>query len=205
MAQTPPDGAVLDAGCGTGADLGTLLRAVPQGRVTGIEIEPLYAARARARFPRAEVIEGDMLALAPDGLDLIWSTGTLCGVGVTHALESWRARLKPSGRVVFSDLRARVPDPPAEVVDFWREAGVALTGVEALAAEVASAGYRILDARWLGTPGWTSYYSPLEVALDEVAPQTDKVIRLRAEIAMWRTHGVSYGCRIVVCAPDPDA
>ena len=33
VAQTPADARVLDAGCGIGADTGTLIAAVPRGRV----------------------------------------------------------------------------------------------------------------------------------------------------------------------------
>jgi cyclopropane fatty-acyl-phospholipid synthase-like methyltransferase len=51
-----PDAAVLDAGCGRGADLPVLLSLVPEGRVTAIDLSesssPISAAASRRCGPR---------------------------------------------------------------------------------------------------------------------------------------------------------
>ena len=52
QAQTPADARVLDAGCGTGADLGVLLSRVPDGQVTALDSAAPFIDRVRRRFPR---------------------------------------------------------------------------------------------------------------------------------------------------------
>lgn len=195
-----PDAIVLDAGCGTGADLGTLLAAVPQGRVVALDRVQAFVDTARQRFVRVDARVGDYTDPPGGPFDLIWSAGAAYAVGVRAALESWRGHLTAGGRVAFSDIRWRGDTRPGAVRDFFESRqGVALGDVPALEAEVAQAGYRILNARWLGAPGWTSYYGPLEAALDTVETEPAEYTALRAEIALWRTYGVHYGCRIIVC------
>jgi SAM-dependent methyltransferase len=200
-AGTPGDGAVLDAGCGTGADLGILQAALPKGRITAIDTAEPFVARVKARFPRIEAYVADMSAPPGGPFDLIWSGGAAYSIGVKKALELWRPHLVPGGRIAFSDLCWRTPTPPEEARAFWAADGVTPLTAEALETVVAQAGYTVLGARWLGTPGWASYYGPLEGELDTTEADPDLVAHLRAEIALWRTHGVSYGYRIVVCAP----
>ena len=192
---------VLDAGCGTGADLGVLQAAVPQGRVIGLDAEPAFVARAQARFPRLRIETGDMADPPGGPFDMIWSAGAVYNLGVTRALTVWRDHLQPAGKVAFSDLRWRTEAPPEAAVAFWKADGVTVSSAEALEQEVVAAGYRVLGARWLGTPGWASYYGPLEVALDGFTGDPGVAEHLRAEIALWRTHGVSYGYRLIVCEP----
>lgn len=189
---------VLDAGCGTGADLGILAAAIPQGRLVAVDLAAPMIARVKERFPKVEAHVADM-ATPPGGpFDMIWSAGAVYFLGVPKALAAWRSQLKPGGVVAFSDLRARVETLPQEVVSFWATEGVTLGSVAQLEAEVIAAGYEILGTRWVGPAGWASYYGPLESELDSFEESPELVDTLRAEIALWRTHGVTYGYRIVV-------
>ncbi|MCB1405511.1 MAG: methyltransferase domain-containing protein [Rhodobacteraceae bacterium] len=201
LAGIRTDARILDAGCGTGADLGTLCAAVPKGRVVALDQAGPFIDRVKARFPRVEALVGEMTVPSGGPFDLIWSAGAVYSVGVGAALRAWRAHLAPGGRVAFSDLRLRVANPPPEVVRFFAAEGVALGSVEALQAEVEAEGYRILGARWVGPAGWASYYGPLESQLDGFQGDADMVATLRAEIALWRTHGVTYGYRLMVVEP----
>lgn len=202
VAGTRADARILDAGCGTGADLDTLEAVAPLGRIVAIDQAAPFIDRVKARFPRVDARVGDMLA-PPDGpFDLIWSAGAVYHVGVAAALSAWRAHLAPGGRIAFSDLRLRVPTPPQEVARFFSDEGVSLDGVEALIAEVAAAGYHCLGERWVGPVGWASYYGPLESHLDTYRGDEALVATLRAEIALWRTHGVTYGYRLMVVEPN---
>lgn len=202
IAGTPEDAVVLDAGCGTGADLPALIAAVPQGRVVALDTAAAFIDRVRARFPQVAAHVACM-ANPPGGpFDLIWSAGAVYQLGVAQALAAWRDHLKPGGRVAFSDLCWRVADPPAEARAFWQAEGLQTGDAAALEDTVRRAGYRVLGGFWLEEAGWAAYYEPLERRLDGFAGDAALVDGFRAEIALWRRYGASYGYRIVVAEPE---
>ena len=201
VAGTPKTARILDAGCGTGADLGVLNAAAANGQLVAIDREVSFVERARKRVPGIEVAVADMAHPPGAPFDLIWSAGAVYNLGVANALAGWRNCLTRDGCVAFSDLRARIENPPTEVIEFWASEGVDLQSTAMLEAEVIGAGYEILGTRWVGTAGWASYYGPLEVELDHFDADPDLAAALRAEIALWRTHGVTYGYRIIVARP----
>ncbi len=201
VAGTGPDATVLDAGCGTGADLATLLAAVPRGRVVAVDSAPAFVARVRARYPRVEAHVADMADPPGGPFDLIWSAGAVYNLGAARALSSWRAHLKPGGRVAFSDLCWRVPDPPEPARNFFAAEGVTPIGAADLAALVSQSGWRVLGARWLGAAGWAAYYDPLEERLATFSGDPQLTDGFRAEIALWREHAESYDYRLIVAEP----
>jgi hypothetical protein len=168
--------------------------------VVAIDTAAPFIDRVRARFPavRAEVAD---MADPPGGpFDLIWSAGAVYQLGVVAALTGWRGHLAPGGRVAFTDLRWTGADRPAEAVAFWAAEGLALTGLNRLQAEIAEAGYRELAGFWLPRAAWAAYYEPLEAVLDSCAdPQLAD--GFRAEIALWRRHGDSYGYWLSIVEP----
>ena len=201
FAGTPADGCVLDAGCGTGADLPALLDAVPRGRVVAVDTAPAFIDGLRARFPTVKAHVANM-ADPPDGpFDLIWSAGAVYNLGVARALSDWAGHLKPGGCVAFSDLCWRQDHPSEEARAFWAAEGLQLTDAAGLEARVRAAGWRVLAARWLGRAGWAAYYHPLSVRLDVFDGDTDLITAFRAEIALWQAHGESYDYRLVVAVP----
>ena len=195
---------VLDAGCGTGADLPTLLTLVPEGQVTAVDLAAPFIASIRARFPRVRAEVADMTDPPAGPYDLIWSGGAIYGPGVKAALTAWRGKLAPGGRVVFTDLLLQGDSASPPVSDFFAEEGLALRGVAGLQAEVAAAGWRCLEGFWLADSAWADYYLPLESRLDSVAeePQLAEIVAgFRREIALWRQHGAEYGYYLIVAVP----
>jgi SAM-dependent methyltransferase len=201
LAGTRPDAAVLDAGCGVGADLPALLAAVPQGRVVAIDTAAPFIERVRARFPQVRAEVADMADPPGGPFDLIWSAGAVYNIGIGPALAAWRAKLVPGGRVAVSDLRWSGPARPQAVADFFAAEGIALTDADAMEAEVAAVGWRVLGAMWLPASAWAAYYGPLEPAL-ATCPDPELVAAFRAEIALWRAQGGSFGYRLLVVEPD---
>lgn len=185
---------VLDAGCGPGADLEGLARALPQARLTGIEAQPGFVAEARARCARfgdrVQVVEGDMAA--PDGTyDLIWCAGALYFLGITEGLTGWRAALRPGGWVAFSEPVLLAGDRPEVVAEFWAEYP-AITDLDGIAARVTAAGYRVHAHRILTGAPWAAYYGPLAARIADLREQAPNAA-LRAvldatarEIALWQ-------------------
>lgn len=200
VAETRADARILDAGCGTGADTGTLLAAVPQGRVAALDAAADFVAAVATRYPAVTALQGDMADPPAGPWDLIWSAGAVYNLGIGRALAAWRGVLAPGGCVAFSDLCWAGPARPQAVTDFFDAEGVAMRDAAALEAEVTAAGWRVLGARWIGRAGWARYYDPLEAALAEER-DGDLVAAFRAEIALWQRWGESYDYRLLVVEP----
>ena len=98
---------VLDVGCGDGLLL-RKLSGLAQ-RVTGIDLSPQMAARARelnAEHPDVTVVEGDFLTvdLPTEGFDFICSVTTIHHMNFEAALTQMRDLLRPGGRLVVVGL-----------------------------------------------------------------------------------------------------
>lgn len=182
---------VLDAGCGPGADLETLAKALPEAEVEGVDMVAGFAEEAQARVARfggrAYARHGDMAALEGP-YDLIWCAGALYFLGVAHGLRLWRDALAPGGWIAFSEPCYPSDDPSGDARAFWRgEAGV--SGLDDLRSRVAAAGYVLRGERMIVGAAWQAYYDPLEARADALEAQgraTRAVADARREIALWR-------------------
>lgn len=112
---------VLDVGCGTGALSEQLLAALPDCRLTGIDLSSAMVERARIRLAaRAEVIEGDAesLPFRDESFDLV-----VCNDSFHHypdpdraAFQMWRV-LRRGGALVMGD--AWQPAPARSIMNAW--------------------------------------------------------------------------------------
>jgi protein-L-isoaspartate(D-aspartate) O-methyltransferase len=100
QASPAASGHVVHVGTGTGYYTAILAHLVgPSGRVTGIEVEPELAARAKANFagtPNVEIVEGDGALVSFDQADVIY-----VNAGCTRPAESWLDRLADGGRLIL--------------------------------------------------------------------------------------------------------
>lgn len=90
---------VLHAGCGLGYYTAILAHVVgPEGHVTGVEIEPALAARAKANLAdlaNVTALEADGVTYDPGPVDAIF-----INAGVTHPQPMWLDRIKPGGHLL---------------------------------------------------------------------------------------------------------
>lgn len=108
-----PGERVLEVGHGTGRALVALARAVGDGgRVLGVDLSPRMGEGARRRLSRAglgekvelRTADATALALEPGTFDAVFSAfmvETLPEADVPRVLASWRAALRPGGRLVL--------------------------------------------------------------------------------------------------------
>ncbi|MBY6005430.1 class I SAM-dependent methyltransferase [Salipiger bermudensis] len=199
---------VCDAGCGTGADTVTLAEALPEAQVEGIDAVAAFIEAGQARvagLPNAALRVGDMGALEGP-YDLIWSAGAIYFLGVTEGLRAWRAALAPGGVVAFSQGVFLGGDEPQAVRDFWApEPG--LTDREGLRAQVAEAGYEILDTRLLVGAPWAAYYGSVarEIAAlrEGASPAMTAVLDNSArEVELWQEAPERIAYELVLARPD---
>ena len=106
----PPSPAVIDLGCGVGAQ--TLhLAELTSGTIVAVDshapsIERLRATVAmRGLGERIRPMVGDManLGLPPASFDLVWSEGALYNIGIENALRVCHGLLRPGGYLAFTD------------------------------------------------------------------------------------------------------
>jgi SAM-dependent methyltransferase len=208
VAGLAPDAHVLDAACGPGGDIGALLRAVPRGHVTAVDLHAPFIEDAQTRWgtdARVTLAVGDMTA--PEGpFDLVWCAGAVYFLGIEAALGAWRDRLAPGGAIAFSEPAFFTETPSEGARAFWAGEGVEIGTAATIAARIAAAGYATCAARPLGDVAWESYYRPLEDRIARLAPTADARLaaaleEARAEIAGWRAHRAETGYLLSVVRP----
>lgn len=201
---------VCDAGCGPGADLEVLAEALPQARLTGVEMHAGFVQSARSRCARfgdrVTVVQGDMAR--PGGpYDLIWCAGALYFLGVTEGLSGWRAALAPGGWVAFSEPVLLDGEQPQAVREFWAEYP-AITDLAGIAARVTAAGYRVRGHRLIVGAPWSAYYDPLQARIDHLrGTEPDSALgealdRDAAEIALWRAASGHIAYALMLVQPE---
>jgi SAM-dependent methyltransferase len=210
VARPAPDAVVLDAGCGSGADVPGLLAHVPRGRVVAIDLHAPFIDRVRSAHDGDQRVRAEVADMAdpPGGpFDLIWSAGAIYFMGVTAGLKSWRRHLSPSGRVAFSQVGWAVDFPSATARAFWDAEYPEMTTREGVLGMAAAAGYRVVADRWLPRAGWEAYYAGLQARIDAlrrsaVGVELEGILTAtEREIAVWHAHGDDYGYLQVVAEP----
>lgn len=117
----PPDARVADLGAGTGYFAARLARAVPQGRVWGVDVEPSMVRwlNDRARREGLANLYSTLAtpddALLPEAVDLVLVVDTYHHIDDRTAyFGRLRASLRPGARLVVVDYRRDSPiGPPA--------------------------------------------------------------------------------------------
>ncbi len=113
-AMPPPQGVVLDLGCGSGRALGMLAQRYAPRRLIGVDIDAGMLAIAAARAARdgvqAEFLHGAISQLAlPDGsVDMVFCHQTFHHlVEQEAALREIRRVLRPGGMLLFAESTRR--------------------------------------------------------------------------------------------------
>jgi SAM-dependent methyltransferase len=139
----PRDATVADIGSGTGYFAVRFARAVPQGRVFGIDIEPDMVRYLNARAKREGL--ANLMSLAggaddprlPAPVDLVIVVDAYHHIGAREQyFRKVRDRLKPGGRLAIIDFR---PDSPMGPPKRHR------IGAEQLKKELGRAGFEPLQ------------------------------------------------------------
>lgn len=194
---------LADLGCGAGAASLDLAALLPAARIVAIDTNQAFldrlAARAAAAGAGITTLNADMAApgLADASLDLVWCESAIYAVGRHTALAAWRPLLRPHGRIAFSDVVWRVPDPPAEARRFWADEYPAMTTTDGVRDEIKAAGYAADFIQPAPIGDWQAYYAPLRrrlVELGETATGAlaDVIAAMREEIAVFDRYGECY-------------
>lgn len=174
--EIPAEPAILDLGCGTGAQT-LYLAELTSGFITAIDshapsVERLKAALdERGLSDRVRAVAGDMAhpGQSPESFDLIWSEGALYNIGIENALRICHGLLRPSGRLAFTDAVWRKENPPPEVKAGFDLDYPAMGWAEDVEAVIAKCGFEQLDRFTLPDEAWwTDFYTPMERRIEEL-------------------------------------
>lgn len=204
----PKDAAVLDIGCGSGAQTRDLAELVT-GTITAVDNYPPFLDFITAREEygtlagpvKTVCASMDALPFRDGEFDLIWSEGAVFIIGFEKGLKAWKRFAKKDGFIVVSDAAWFEPDPPQELVDWWAGLGETPRTEDELRDLVKEAGltlvatYRLPEAGW-----WDNYYVPMTARIAELRkshgadPAHAAVLdAFEKEIAMYRKYGKYYG------------
>jgi len=203
----PAPDAVLDLGCGPGAQTVALASALPHARFVAVDVLPAMVEEANRRFiaagfgDRVVAVEGDMAAppAAPGSQDLIWCEGAIYNLGVTEALRAWRTLLKPEGSIAFTEPVWLVGSPPKEIHDWWSSEYPAISDAAGVESRIEAASYRTVASFVLPSSAWwDEYYSPMQqriAGLRERLPADP----IAAEVAAAAEAEIDYRQRFSDC------
>lgn len=213
----PSSPAILDLGCGAGAQT-LYLAELTSGTILAIDrhapsIERLQATiAARGLSQRAQAQVGDMahLNLPPQSFDLIWSEGALYNLGIENALRICHGLLRPGGYLAFTDAVWRKENPPPEVkagfdADYPSMAWVkdVLTNIERTGFE-QSGHFTLPDEAW-----WNDFYTPMQHRIAEMrikyendSEATALLDQLAQEPEMHRRYSDYYAYEFFVARKD---
>jgi arsenite methyltransferase len=121
---------VLDLGCGAGVDTLVAAQMVgPSGSVTGIDMTPDMAAKARRSaatmgVAHVEIVDGgaEQLPFADGAFDVVISNGVIDLIPDKDAVFSEIMRvLRPGGRIQLADvtIQRRVSEEGRRNIDLW--------------------------------------------------------------------------------------
>jgi SAM-dependent methyltransferase len=201
VGELPNRPRVVDFGCGSGAATRVLAELLPDARIDAIDTSEALLERLQQSDPAGRIIVRQASMLEPgESMDLAWSEGAVYTVGVTEALQAWAPRLRPGGRVVFSDLVWFVPEPerPREAVEFWAANHPRMRDEAGMREQIEGLGYRVRFELRLEDAAWFDYYAAIEARAEALRESTDPelaslIAALATELALYRRCGRSYG------------
>jgi trans-aconitate methyltransferase len=203
VAGVDPGACILDAGCGPGGDVATLLE-LPGARITAVDAHLPFVEAVRRRFPEVTASAGDMTA-TEGPFDFIWCAGALYFLGVSAGLAAFRGRLADGGAIAFSEPCLFSDDASDEARAFWE--GYPARPLASLLHEVEAAGYSVLGTRRLSDAAWAAYYDPLLARAAALRPHADPdlaraIVMAEAEAALWDRVKDETGYLLVVARPE---
>ncbi|THB65026.1 MAG: class I SAM-dependent methyltransferase [Desulfovibrio sp.] len=210
LGPLPENAAILDLGCGSGAQTLDLVAATsPKVKITAVDIhmvfleELLRKSTVLGLSSRLTVGQGDManLNIPEASFDVIWSEGAIYLMGFQQGLEYWKRFLKPGGMVAVTEATWFTDSPPQPAQEFWAKGYPAMQDEAANIRDMEAAGYEYVGGFRLPETAWRDeYYGPLRTRMprlrEKFADDPDALAVLdetQAEMDMYEAHGDSYG------------
>lgn len=204
----PREIAILDIGCGAGAQTLTLAHHLA-GHIIAVDNHRpfLDALQARAAsMPLRATIDcrqADMrtLEFPPDSFDIVWAEGSIYIMGFAEGLRMARSVLRKGGYAVFSDMVWLTEEPPAGAVTFFASEYPAMRRSADVRGLVTTAGFTLVDSFPVAVEDhWNTYYAPMQEQVTKMRAERpdDPAARqlcdaLQQEIDIYASFASSFG------------
>ena len=208
LGDLPENPAILDIGCGNGAQT-LALASLSSGNVCAMDIHRPYLSELSVRAEleglgdRIHPIAASMdaLPICRKFVDLVWSEGAVYFMGFREGLDYWKGFVREGGYIAVTELSWFTTDPSGEAAAFFEAEYPAMKTVEqnreiiqSLGLEDAGA-FSLPDSAW-----WDEYYLPLgtrvEAMKQEYAGDGEAMAILdmaSTEIEIFRKYSREYG------------
>ena len=155
-----PDAAVLDCGCGGGANLEVLLKRCPSGSVTGLDYSPVSVKKSQSvnqaaiQAGRCTVLQGNVMALPfePEAFDVVTAFETVYfWPDLAQSFREIHRVLKPQGKFFLCNEcsgKTQQEKKWTDIID-----GMTIYSSAELQALLESAGFHALDVQQ-NDKGW---------------------------------------------------
>jgi SAM-dependent methyltransferase len=208
--------AVLDLGCGPGAQSIDLAARLPEAHIVAIDLHLPFLQDLHQRclaHGRAGItpVCADMnrLPARPGAWDLVWCEGAAYAIGVAAALTAWRPLLRRGGCAAFTDAVWLTDDPPPAARRFWATEYPDMVSLQVRRRQIADRGWRLLgDFVLPQSAWWDEYYGPMRERIERLHvdfgadPAAAAVLdECTSEIDVYRHHGDSYGYAFFIARP----
>lgn len=170
------DATILDVGCGSGTQTRDLA-ALTHRPITAVDnhqpflnsIDAWAAQNGVSGRIKTICASMDALPFEKEQFNLIWSEGAIFIIGFEQGLAAWKPFLKKGGHMVVSDAAWFEPNPPDELMAWWKTEGYIPATEEELAERVRKAGLRLVTTFRLPEEGWwENYYVPMLARIAEL-------------------------------------
>jgi len=161
-----------DLACGTGGQTMVLAQNI-SGCIVGVDICPQFIDKFNTNAEKLNLqdkvkgIVGSMedLSFRKNELDLVWSEGAIDTIGFERGLAYWNGFLKMNGYIAVSCPAWLTDERPAEMDNFWKNAGGNLEPISNHISVMFKTGYNLIAAFVIPEYCWVdNYFIPREIA-----------------------------------------
>jgi ubiquinone/menaquinone biosynthesis C-methylase UbiE len=178
LKDLPAQAVVIDLGCGSGALLERIGRALPETRLVGIDVEPSALKLARQRLPHAEFVSGDLDQVGAGQAFRGHADAVVCSEVLEH-LESPELALRLAGELLQPGGRLVVTVPAGPMNEFDRSIGHRKHyRLDELTSLLSREGFSIASAAAWGFPFHSLFRIVLGAAPGTTGRFTDEKIGL---------------------------
>lgn len=202
----PSKPSVLDIGCGCGMQTQILAQELETKIIAIDNHKPMLDFLDLAATQNGLEIETRELSMTDmpfdeESFDLLWAEGSVFIIGLARGLKEFRAYLKQSGYMAFTEMCWFESRPPKEAREYFANVYPDMRTTDEVCQMAGGGGYRVIDNFKLPESAWwDDYYTPMMERMMELKDKNAGVAEAEAvyaacetEIEMFRRHSKSYG------------
>ncbi len=204
----PSNSLILDIGCGPGEQTIELARII-DGKIIALDNHQPFLdklidnAKKETLQNKIETTNQSMLEInfKDETFDIIWSEGALYFLGFKNGLNKCNKLLKPQGYMAVTEAVYLLPDPPAPVIDFWKDEYPQIINISTNINIIKEERFDLLSHFTLPKSSWlNNFYNPMEIELEKLLSKykdnstaTEIYTTIKEEINIYRKYSDYFG------------